>query len=279
MIRAFTLEWLKLKHYKVFWILFGLYLLAQLIITNGGVFFLEWLKSKGADFQGIDPTILPIYDFPDIWQNSTWLASFVKVLISFIVIVSVNNELSYNTLRQNIIDGVSKREFLLSKFSLILFLAGVCTLVLFLSGLVAGMIYSHVTDLKYVFDQLDYLLAYFLQLVVFSLFAFSIAMVIKKAGFAIVLIFLYNLVFEPIVTAILEFAPFTRDYTAGIVKFFPMYSIEKLCGKAYESPFARYLFQEIKDSIYWYEWLIAIGWGLLFILFINWVLNKRDLKA
>ena len=36
MIRAFTLEWLKLKHYRVFWILFGLYLLAQLIITNGG---------------------------------------------------------------------------------------------------------------------------------------------------------------------------------------------------------------------------------------------------
>ena len=279
MIRAFKLEWLKLKHYRVFWILFGLYLLSQLIITNGGIFFLEWLKSKGADFNGIDPTILPIYDFPDIWQNSVWLASFVKVLISFIVIVSVNNELSYNTLRQNIIDGVSKREFLLSKFSLILFLAAICTLVLFIAGLIAGFMYSHVTDLKYVLDGLEYLLAYFIQLVVFALFAFSIAMVIKKAGFAIVILFLYSLVFEPIITSILEFAPFTRDYTASIVKHFPIYSIEKLCGKVYESPFAKYLFQEIKDTIFWYEWLIAIGWGFLFMLFITFLLNKKDLKA
>ena len=29
MIRAFTLEWLKLKNYRIFWILFAIYLLAQ----------------------------------------------------------------------------------------------------------------------------------------------------------------------------------------------------------------------------------------------------------
>lgn len=279
MIRAFTLEWLKLKHYRVFWVLFGLYLIAQLIITNGGIFFLEWLKSKEFDFDGLDPSIIPIYDFPDIWQNTVWLASFVKVLISFIVIVSVNNELTYNTLRQNIIDGVSKKEFLMSKFSLILFLAGICTLVLFLSGLIAGFNYSHVTDLKYVFSELEFLLGYFLQLVVFSMFAFCLALVIKKAGFAIVITMLYSLVFEPIITSIGEFAPFAVGYTDHLVKFFPIYSIEKLTGKVYESPFARYFFQEIKDNIFWYEWLIAISWGVIFALFITWILNRKDLKA
>ncbi len=278
MIRAFKLEWLKLKNYKIFWILFGLYLVAQLIITNGGVFFLAWLKYKGIDFGGVDPTIIPIYDFPDIWQNSVWIASFAKILISFIVIVSVNNELTYNTLRQNIIDGVSKKEFLLSKLSIILFIASVCTSVLFISGLITGLIYSHVIELKYIFQGMEFLIAYFLQLVLFCLFAFVVAMVIKKAGFAIVLLFLYSLVFEPIVTGILEFGPFLKGYTDKIVKFFPIYSIEKLCGKAYESPFARYFFQEIKDTIFWYEWLIAIGWGGIFLLLIYWILNKKDLK-
>ena len=66
MVRAFTLEWLKLKHYRVFWILFGIYLLSQLVITNGGIFILEWIKQQGGDIEGIDPTIIPIYDFPDI---------------------------------------------------------------------------------------------------------------------------------------------------------------------------------------------------------------------
>ncbi len=275
MIRAFKLEWLKVKHYRVFWILFGLYLLAQLVITNGGIFFLEWLKNQGADIDGIDPTLLPIYDFPDIWQNSTWLGSFVNLLISFIVIVSVNNELSYNTLRQNIIDGVSKKEFLLSKFAIILFLSAVCTLVLFISGLIAGLLYSHVTDLKYIFDELEFLVAYFLQLVAVSMFAFCIALLIKKAGFAIVFIFLYSAFFEPIATAIMEFAPFAKDYTAGIVKFFPMYSIRNLI----DVPFPKYILREINDDVFWYEWLIVLTWVGLFVAFITYRLNRKDLKA
>ncbi|GAB4244748.1 MAG: ABC transporter permease [Ekhidna sp.] len=275
MIRAFTLEWLKVKHYRVFWILLGLYLIAQLVITNGGIFLLEWLESKGADFEGIKPTLLPIYDFPDIWQNSTWLASFVNLLISFIVIVSVNNELSYNTLRQNIIDGISKKEFLLSKFALILFLAAVCTLVLFISGLIGGFLYSHVTDLKYVFDEMEFLVAYFLQLVAISMFAFCFALIIKKAGFAIVFIFIYSMFLEPITTAIMEHVDLFKDHTAVFVKFFPIYAIRNLI----DIPFPKYILQEINDDVYWYEWLICLAWIGLYTLFITYILNKKDLKA
>lgn len=275
MIRAFTLEWLKLKHYKIFWILFGIYLLAQLVITSGGVFLLEWLKSKGLDFNGLDPTMIPIYDFPDIWQNTAYLGSFAKILIAFIVIISVNNDLTYNTMRQNIIDGTSKKEFILSKFSLIVFLAGICTLVLFSSGLITGFIYSHVTDLASVFDELEYLLAYFYQLIIFSMLAFLIALVIKKAGFAIVLLFLYSSFLEPIATAILQYAPFMNDTTAGLAKFFPVFSINNLI----DIPFPRYYFQEIQDNVLWHEWLIATGWILVFTYIIVFILNKRDLKA
>ena len=65
MIRALKLEWLKLKNYKVFWILFGMYILALIVISASGGFFLEWLKERGVKLEGgIDPTIIPIYDFP-----------------------------------------------------------------------------------------------------------------------------------------------------------------------------------------------------------------------
>jgi len=279
MIRAFKLEWLKVRHYRLFWILFGLYLIAQLIITSSGVFLLEWLAREGIDFDGIDPTIVPIYDFPDIWLNTTWLASFVKFLLAFIVIVSVNNELSYNTLRQNIIDGVSKKEFLLSKFTLILFLSAVCTLTLFTSGLITGSVYSHVYEVKYIMQELDSLLAYFLQLVAYCLLAFCFALVIKKAGFAIISLFLYSLVFEPILTLMMEFKEEINKFTSHLTKFFPVHAIEKLTGKVWESPFARYAFREIKTDLFWYEWIIAIGWIGLFSLFIIYLLNKKDLKA
>ncbi|MEP5611906.1 MAG: ABC transporter permease [Cyclobacteriaceae bacterium] len=275
MIRAFKLEWLKLKHYRIFWVLFGIYLLAQLVITNGGVFVLEWLRDLGADFDGLDPTMIPIYDFPDIWQNTSWMGSFIKILIAFIVIISVNNDLSYNTMRQNIIDGVSKKEFILSKFSLVLFLAAICTIVLFTSGLVTGFIYSSVTDIKYVLDELEFVVAYFYQLVVFSMLAFLVGLVIKKAGFAIVLLFFYSSFLEPIVTAILEHADPIKDQTASLAKFFPVYSVNNLI----HVPFQRYFFQEIQDNVLWYEWLIATGWLVIFTYLIVFILNKRDLKA
>ena len=275
MIRAFTLEWLKLKHYRIFWVLFGIYLLAQLVITNGGMFFLEWLKNLGADFDGIDPTIIPIYDFPDIWQNTSWLGSFGKILIAFIVIISVNNDISYNTMRQNIIDGVSKKEFILSKFSLVLFLAFVCTAALFISGLVTGFIYSSVTDIKYILDGLEFVLAYFYQLVVFSMLAFLVGLVIKKAGFAIVLLFFYSSFLEPIATAILQHADPIKDQTEWLAKFFPVYSINNLI----HVPFLRYFFQEIQDTILWHEWLIATAWLGIFTYLIVFILNKKDLKA
>jgi hypothetical protein len=275
MIRAFTLEWLKLKNYRIFWVLFGIYLLAQLVITNGGVFFLEWLKNQGADFDGLDPTMIPIYDFPDIWQNTSWLGSFIKILISFIVIISVNNDLTYNTMRQNIIDGISKKEFILSKFSLIVFLSGVCTLVLFASGLITGFLYSSVTDLKYVLGDLEFVLAYFYQLVIFSMLAFLLSLIIKKAGFVIVFLLFYSSFLEPILTAILQYADFAKDHTAWLAKFFPVFSINNLI----QVPFPKYIFREIQDSILWHEWLIATSWLVIFTYLIVFILNKRDLKA
>ena len=275
MIRAFKLEWLKLRNYRIFWILVGVYLLAQLVITNGGIFLLEWLKAQGADFDGLDPTLLPIYDFPDIWQNTAWLGSFIKVLISFIVIISVNNDLSYNTMRQNIIDGVSKKEFILSKFALIVFLAGVCTIALFVSGLVTGYIYSSVTDTKYVLDGLEFLLAYFYQLVVFSMLAFLLALVIKKAGFVIVFLLFYSSFVEPIATAIMQYADIATDQSRFLAQFLPVNAINNLI----HVPFPKYIFREIQDTIYWYEWLIVTGWLFVFTYLIVFILNKKDLKA
>ena len=89
MIDAIKLEWLKIKNYRVFWILLGMYLFALTVIASGGVFFLEWLKNQGADFNGIDPTIVPIYDFPDIWQNMTYLGSYAKIFLAFMFFFSV----------------------------------------------------------------------------------------------------------------------------------------------------------------------------------------------
>ena len=275
MIRALKLEWLKIRNYRIFWILTGMYLLALLVITSGGEFFLQWLKSKGADFKGIDPTIIPINDFPDIWQNTTYLASYVIFLLAFIVIISVNNDLTYHTLRQNIIDGISKKEYLLSKMLMIIAMAVVSTLFIFFAGLVNGAVYSHVWGAKYIFSEMEFLGAFFYQIVIYCSLAFLLAMVIKKAGFVIVALFLYTVMFEPIATAIMINAPVFRDGLApDIAQFFPIKAINNLITV----PFGRYIFMEIQDYVSLKALAIATGWFAIYLGLIYYILRKRDLK-
>lgn len=275
MIRALKLEWLKVKNYRVFWILIAMYLLALLLIASAGGLFLEWLKQQGADFDGIDPTIIPIFDFPDIWQNITYLGSFVKIFMAFIVIISVNNDLTYNTLRQNIIDGLSKKEFLASKMMLILSMSLMSTLFIFIAGLVNGSIYSHVFGTDVIFDEMEFLAAYFYEIVVYCTLAFLLALVIKKAGFVIVALFLYTIMFEPIAVAILENAPYFRDgIWPEIAQFFPIKSLNNLI----KIPFGRYVFMEIEDNIALKAIAISFGWFVFYLFSISYILNKRDLK-
>ncbi len=274
LLRSFQLEWLKMRHYRIFWILFVMYLLALLFISTGGMFFLEWLKSKGADFDGLDPTIIPIYDFPDIWMNITWLSAFFKLFPAFVVIISVNNDLTYNTLRQNVVDGISKRQYLISKLSLVLFLALASTLFLLVIGLVTGAIYSHVHDLQFILMDLEFLFAFFLQVVTFCMLAFLLSLVIKKSGFVIVALFLWTIMFEPILAGILGNVREIREYTGWIVQFLPTISLFELI----DIPFKRYALMEVEDYLVTRELLIVLGWLAVYTTLIYRFLVKRDLK-
>lgn len=276
MIRALKLEWLKIRNYRTFWILVGMYSLALIIICFGGTFFLEYLKSQGADFNGIDPTILPIYDFPDIWQNITYLATFLKVLLAFIVIISVNNDQSYNTLRQNIIDGISKKEYLLGKLLLIASLAFISTFFLFLSGLINGALYSHVWGPSFILDELEFVFAYWYDIVVFCTLAMLLSLIIKKAGFVIIALTLYTLMFEPIVGLIMTEAPFMKNgIWPHLAPFLPIHALNDLIPV----PFPKYIFREVEDNIPPSALTITTTWLAIYLVSINFILTRRDLKT
>lgn len=272
MIRLIELEWLKLKNYKVFWILLVLYFIGLAIVFGSGMFLLEYLKTLGETFRGIDPTILPFYDFPDVWQNGTYVATFFKILLSFIIIISVTNEISYRTLRQNIIDGLSKQEFLLSKLMLIILIALAATLFLFLEGLIMGLIYSNVTATEYIFQDLEFLPAYFLEVCTFLSLAFLLSLLLKKAGFVIVLIFMYTLIFEPFLTINMIHNPHLPNTFDWIVPYLPIYALNQMI----QVPFPKYVFREIQDYVVLTDVLIVFGWLIVYNLLIYWVLKKRD---
>lgn len=275
--KAFLLEWLKLRHYRVFWILLGLYLFSLVVLTSGGAIFLEFLKYKGVTWGEIDPTIIPIYDFPDVWHNNAWLGHFTKIFLAFIVVISVTNDWTFHTMRQNIIDGISKKEFVLSKILLIAFLGLISTLFLFVTSFLMGLLYSHTYEISDMFSGLEFLFLYFVDIFKYCTFALFVTIIMRRPGFVIVFLIFYSLIVEPIIGAILKYNPNINETTGWIEPWLPSSYFNMESGLI-EIPFPRYFLQEVQEGILWYPLFIAIIWSAVYIFLTAWRLIKKDVR-
>ena len=270
MTRLLALEWLKLRHYRPFWVLLILYFVVLGLVSCSVMLFFEYLASRGAKFQGIDPTIVPFYDFDDVWQNLTYLATYYKIFLGFVVVISITNEYDYKTIRQNIIDGLTKKEFLGTKLLVILVLSAATTVFLFLVGLVMGWIYSPVQGAEAIFANAEFLLAYFLEVLTFLVLALLIGMLIRRTGFAIVLLAFYTLFLEPIGTTILA----VNFPNVTFYEYFPIRAINNLIPVSYH----KYAFREVQDFVAIKD-VVVVGLYLIGFTFLNYrLLKTRDVS-
>ncbi|MEM1122629.1 MAG: ABC transporter permease subunit [Bacteroidota bacterium] len=280
MKRLLRIEWLKLRHYRPFWVLSGLYVVVITVASLGTHFFLQYLKSQGADFRGIDPTIVPFYDFPDVWQNLTYIATYLKLFLAFLVIMTICNEVTYRTLRQNVIDGMSKQDWIGSKFLLLLSLALAGTILLFFSGLFTGLIWGHPESYSSIFHSIEFLFAYLLEVTTFLSFALFLALLIRRPGVVIIGLTMYTLVLEPFLALILTEnlrhainPSIWETFFGKLAHFFPIRAINNLI----HVPYQRYALMEIQNYVSLREALIVMGWLAVFLYSSFWRLKKRDL--
>jgi len=269
MIRLIKIEYLKLKKLKALWILTGLYLLALLAISLSGKLFLDFLTARGVEFRGFTPDMLPIYDFNDIWQNLAFLAGFFKVFPALILIISVSNEFSYRTHRQNIIDGMSRTEFFLSKLSFAAFLAILSAAVLMVIGLVLGYMYSPVTGPGEVLANIEFIPVHALQFFTYFLFAIWLVLLIRRSAVTIVLLLLYTIILEPIIAGIMYSRLLDLPQVANLL---PMQAISNLVPM----PFGKYALQYTQDFVGLGDLAAALLWAALFTGGIFYILRKRD---
>lgn len=209
---------------------------------------------------------IPVLHFPDIWQNITWVYSFLKIFLAIVVVISVSNEFSYKTIRQNIIDGMSRVDFLVSKLSTVLLLSLGSTLLVFLTGLISGLIYTPDLGDSSVLQGAEFVIAYFLDLFTYLVFAFFLTVLFKRSALTVFMLLLYS-PFEYIIAA---FFPDNLDF---ITEYFPLHAINNLI----EVPFPRYIFQEIQDYVSWSAVAVVLIYLCLFIYAIYYKLKSSDL--
>lgn len=225
-----------------------------------------------------------IFNFPFIWHFNTYIAAILKLFLAIVIVSMMANEYSYGTLKQNLIDGMSKKEFILSKFLTILLFALVSTIFIFLLSLILGFSFSSYTEIGIVFSDLDYLLGYFVKLIGFFSFCLFLGILVKRSAFALGFLLVWNII-EGILKGILTYKIFPDSKIAAyITQFFPLESMSNLIVE----PFSRLSvvksigtqigIENIKDyGVHFYSILIVLAWTLIFNLLSYRLLKNRDL--
>jgi ABC-type transport system involved in multi-copper enzyme maturation permease subunit len=267
MIRLLKIEISKFAGNKTFWILSGLYVVLISLFFFGVQAFLDDLAAQANKQSPIPLPGISAYSLPDIWHNLTYIAGYFKIFPALIVIILITNEYAYKTIRQNIICGFSRWDFLKSKFLSLALFSLAATLLVFVIGLILGLIHTDHVSFHDVFGRMEFLAAYFLEVFAFLMFAFLIGMLAKRSGLAIGLLLLYFYIIEPLARFRLP---------AYIADYFP----KKAIGSLIDIPnttIMRLFGVEFQDYISLTDTALVAGYVIVFGALSYWIILKRDL--
>ncbi|MDW8851975.1 ABC transporter permease subunit [Flavobacterium sp. MMLR14_040] len=225
-----------------------------------------------------------IFNFPFIWHFNTYIAAWLKLFLAIVIVSMMANEYSYGTLKQNLIDGLSKKEFILSKFLTVVLFALCSTIFVFVMSLILGFSFSSYTEFDVIFMDLDYLLAFFVKLTGFFSFCLFLGIFVKRSAFALGFLLVWLFV-ESIIKGLLVFQVFPNSKTGDyIMQFLPLEAMSNLIVE----PFTRLSViktignqigvENTKDyDVHYLSILIVLIWTYLFVYFSYRILKNRDL--
>ena len=232
----------------------------------------------------IDPAENGIFNFPYIWHFNTYIAAYLKFFLAIVIVSMMANEYSYGTLKQNLIDGMSKKELILSKFLTVVLFATISTVFVFLMSLILGYSFSSYTEIGIVFSDLEYLLAFFVKLLGFFSFCLFLGILVKRSAFALGFLLVWSIA-EQIGYGVLKYQIFNKSEKVDtLFSFFPLESMSNLIVE----PISRLnIIKSIgnqvgvtgtKDySVHLSGILIVLAWTVIFMLMSYKLLKKRDL--
>lgn len=226
-----------------------------------------------------------IFNFPYIWHFNSYIAAILKLFLAIVIVSMMANEYSYGTLKQNLIDGMSKKEFIQSKFLTVVLFALGSTVFVFIMSLILGYSFSSYNEIGIVFSDLEYLFAYFIKLVGFFSFCLFLGILVKRSAFALGFLLVWNII-EGIAIGLMKWNFFKgTNIAANVSQFFPLESMSNLI----KEPFSRLsVIKNVGETIggkvfekdynvHYYELLIVLIWTAIFMFISYIILKKRDL--
>lgn len=277
MFRLLSIEYLKLKYNRASKVLIMVYfgLLASIAALSSMSFDLGPISLRFAE-QGI-------FEFPYIWHFTTWVAAIFKFFLLLVIVSMVSNEYSNRTLKQNLIDGLSKTEFVLSKFLMVAVLSILSTIFVGLMALILGLTFSTNTSMDYITTDLKFLGGFCLKLFTFFSFGLFLGILVKRSAFAVGALIIWYII-EKIIIGVVA----GNVKVSGVNKFVNFLPLESSSALIHEPITRMDTIQQISENIspdmLAYDYgvpminvIAASSWCLIFFIGSNLLLKKRDL--
>jgi len=283
MLRLLNIEFHKLKHNRASKVLSIIYfgLLTSIALIAAIKFDIGPIKFHLAD-QGI-------FNFPYIWHFNTFIAAILKFFLLLVIVSMMANEYSHKTLKQNLIDGLSKKEFILSKFYTVVAFAAISTVFVFFVSLILGYAYSDYNEFSIVFSDLEYLFAFFIKLVGFFSFGLFMGILVKRSAFAvggIVVWFIAESIFKGYLFWQFKNSDFSEvsERVNSVMRYLPLESMSNLIKEPFTSfnavkSAARRMGEDLSKNVdvQFLDVAIVSFWTFVFIYLSYRLLKKRDL--
>jgi ABC-type transport system involved in multi-copper enzyme maturation permease subunit len=277
MFRLLSIEYLKLKYNRASKILIIVYfgLLASIAALSSMSFNIGPIPIKFAE-QGI-------FEFPYIWHFTTWVAAIFKFFLLLVIVSMVSNEYANRTLKQNLIDGLSKTEFVTSKFLMVGVLSIMSTIFVGLTSLILGMIFSSHTSVDYVTVDLQYLGAYCLKLFTFFSFGLFLGILVKRSAFAVGALIIWYIIEKITIGLISSNVKFTEK--DSLLNLLPLESTSALIHEPVtRMQTIKQISESVSGDFMGYDYnvpminvIAASAWCVIFFIASNVLIKKRDL--
>ncbi|AUC83965.1 ABC transporter permease [Polaribacter sp. ALD11] len=281
MLRLLTIEFHKLKYNKASKVLSLIYfgLLTCIALIAAIKFDVGPIKFHLAE--------IGIFNFPYIWHFNTYMAAILKFFLLLVIVSMMANEYSYKTLKQNLIDGLSKKEFILSKFYTVVVFALVSTVFVFVISLILGLCYSDYNEFAIITSDLQYLLAFFIKLVAFFSMGLFFGILVKRSAFAVgamVVWFFAESIFKGYLFWSFKDSENISEKVDAIMQFLPFEAMSNLIKEPFTRLGAvRSVANQIGETFtksYAVDFstiIIVSVWTFIFIYLSFALLKKRDL--
>ena len=267
------IEWLKIKNYTAFKVLlffFG----AGIVLSNFAVY--QVINNNilnESKVGGLIRTFNP-YSFQNTWQTTSYAAGFLLVLPAMIILMLVTNEYAFRTARQNIIDGMSREEFIGVKRVFAFLLAAAGTIIVFLTALTFGLFSG--TDFS--LNSISHVGYFFLKSLTYNMLAVLISVLVKKTGFAIGLFFIY-MGAENMLSQLLDgYSIYLKAKKAtdlgSMGDYLPMNAADGLLSFP-DNPLKSMVKNAMPTDYYWIVFPLAI----FYLLFFIWWSRRKFIKA